>query len=1483
MRHPKRLSRKRASAVGLAVFAFLGGRSVLAQTQNSTWNGSSSNAWNNAANWSPGGVPNNNTNGFTDYNVTIGAPSPTDVTASFTIDSMTVGTAGLVNIIGGNSLTLNGPTLDDESEIVVNSNGAVAGTGLSLNTVTVSGGGTIDLDSDATTTTAAINGTLTLMSANSIVGEGAVNAFLTNYGTLQATQSGHLITLQTDNETNNNLYEATNGGTLSVISITISQGTSGQITAATGSAVNITGATISGGTLNGSGLFQVLSGNSAFANLTINAAVNEVGNQSLTVNGNLTDTGILTVNSNAAFAGTGISFTNGTFSGGGAIFLNDDATTTTATVNGTLILAAGSTIDGEGAINATLTNNGTVNANQSGHEITLQSNSEINNNLYEATNGGTLAVSNITISQGTSGQINSNTGSLLSLSSATITGGAVNISSGGGLQMASSTIAGGTFTVSTAATVNVTSGTNTVGGLTNNGSMNLLGSSTVDVLGNLFNSGTIKVNSNQAFIPTGLSFNGGTISGAGTIILDDDGTTTTATINGTVTQAAGDTISGEGAINAALTNFGILNANQTAHLITLQTSSEINNNLYEASSGGTLAVTNITISQGTSGQINSNTASLVSLSSTTVTGGAVNVFSGGIMQLSGSAISGGTVTVGTAGTVNVTAGTTTLGGFTNNGNVNILGNGVVDILGNLTNSGTITVNSNQAFAPTTISFNGGTVSGGGTIVLDDDGTTTTATINGTVTQAAGDTISGEGTINAALTNFGILNANQTAHLITLQTSSEINNNLYEASNGGTLTSFNITITQGTSGNIMSNASSLVSLTATTVTGGAVNVASGGNVQIVNSSLTGGTVGVSSGGTLTFTGGTDTVSGFSNSGTVNVAGASVAVNVQGNLVNSGIITVNNNAAFAPSGMMFNGGTVSGGGTIVLNDDAAASTATISGTVIQSAGDTISGEGYITANLTNNGVVNANVSGHAINLQNFNETNNNVYEASNGGTLAAVSISISQGTSGQITANTGSLVNLNGVTVIGGSLNGTGLIQLMGNTANFGNVTNNGTINETGGVALTVNGNLSNTGTITVNSNAAFAPTSISFNSGTLSGGGTIVLNSDAVSSTAAINGTLMQAAGNTISGDGYIHAAFTNNGTVNANQPGHAITLDDSNQVNNNLLEATNGGTLAIGHINLSQGTAGQINATGTGSLLSMSGANISAGLVTIGSGSALQFTANASTVTGPIGSNGTISVQVGNSSTPVIVGGITGSGALNFSSSSYLRLGANAAQNTISAIAFNGGGGLDITNNTLAINFGAGNDPGAAVLAALSAGYNSGAWTGTAGTAGAIVSSTAANAVALNSVPLLSVGYGDGNVDTGLGNTTQTAATAGQVLVKLTLAGDAFLDGIVNFNDLDVIGRHLNTSGNDWAEGNFNYDPNGAVNFNDLDIVGQNLNKTLNGSAVELGGTTISLGQVAQTQNSSVVPEPSAILLSVGAAAGLLARRRRRAIGEPRR
>jgi hypothetical protein len=206
--------------------------------------------------------------------------------------------------------------------------------------------------------------------------------------------------------------------------------------------------------------------------------------------------------------------------------------------------------------------------------------------------------------------------------------------------------------------------------------------------------------------------------------------------------------------------------------------------------------------------------------------------------------------------------------------------------------------------------------------------------------------------------------------------------------------------------------------------------------------------------------------------------------------------------------------------------------------------------------------------------------------------------------------------------------------------------------------------------------------------------------------------------------------------------------------------------------------------------------------------------------------------------------------------------------NGVNTLVINAGGQLDLTGTSLAVNYTPGNDPAATIRGYLTTGYNGDTWTGPG-----IVSSTAAG-----NTGLYAVGYADGNVDQG------TAAAANQVLVEFTLAGDANLDGTVNFADLLVVAQNFNhaldTHGNaiDWADGDFNYD--GVVNFADLLLIAQNFNKQLTaGQLDQLPGSFAADWQLAEAEvaasQTNNVPEPAGMGLLALMAATLTARLRR--------
>ncbi len=1093
-----------------------------ATTTTSTWTGATSTLWSNAANWSPNTAdPSNGNAGVSDYNVIIGAPSPTLLDISVTIDTLTLNAGAHLQTNGGTTRTVNGPTLTDNGIITINANVANAGTTLTFGAnTTLSGSGSVILTTNGNPATSqintALNVVLTQASGHTISGNGELNAALINNGTVNAnsTAGTAALLLESNPMTNNSLFEATAGGTLQISGNTVTQGPSGQLLASNGT-VSIINGTISGGTLNSAlgGTIQT-SGTSTLDSLTNNATLNVLGGATTNITGNLVDTGLITVNSNIANAGTVLSFNGGTLSGNGTISLSDNGNLATSQLNGSLTQSANHTISGHGVINAALTNNGVINANATAGsaEIVLQSSAMTNNLTFEATSNGTLAISGITVTQSAPGQL---------------------LAANGTVAVINSTISGGTLNSSGTGTILV-SGTSSFTTLTNAATLTVVGGSVLNLNGTITDNATLSVN-NGANAGTSLTSNGATLTGTGTLLLLDNANGNNARIDGTLTQTSGHTITGHGNINANLTNAGIVNANVSGTQLNILSPVLTNTNILEATGGGLLVINNASAVNNAGGQINANGGNVTITGNAAVTGGSLSTGPSSFIDFANVNLNG--VTIAAGSNVNVDGGTNT--------NLNT---------SNLTNNGTITVNNTAANAGTAITVNSNlTITGTGSIVLDDNANGNNARIdtaaNITLTQDAGHSITGHGNINASFINNGIVNANVANTTLILQTSNMTNNNLFEAT-AGTLNISSIAITQGPSGQIAASPGT-VNLTNTSVSNGILN--GSGLFQIF---------------------GTSTLTTLTTNAAIHVI-AGQTLNINGNFFNNNTITVNDNQGNAATNISFNGGTLSGNTTIVLNDNGNGNNARIDGNVTQASTGVIQGHGNINAVFINNGIVNANVANTALTLQTNNMTNNNIFEAT-AGTLNVGPITVTQGPSAQIVASPGT-VNFTNTTVSNGTLNGAGLFQIFG-TVTLNTLTTNAAINVIAGQTLNINGNFVNNNTITVNDTQGNAATNISFNGGTLSGNSTIVLNDNGNGNNARIDGTLIQASTGIIQGHGNINAVFTNNGIVNANVANTTLTLQTNAMTNNNIFEAT-AGTLNITSIAITQGPSGQIAAS----------------------------------------------------------------------------------------------------------------------------------------------------------------------------------------------------------------------------------------------------------------------------------------------------------------
>lgn len=130
------------------------------------------------------------------------------------------------------------------------------------------------------------------------------------------------------------------------------------------------------------------------------------------------------------------------------------------------------------------------------------------------------------------------------------------------------------------------------------------------------------------------------------------------------------------------------------------------------------------------------------------------------------------------------------------------------------------------------------------------------------------------------------------------------------------------------------------------------------------------------------------------------------------------------------------------------------------------------------------------------------------------------------------------------------------------------------------SLTLTGpNVTNDDLIIVNTEQANATTNLNIDGAvSLGGSGTLRLNQS--SSRAQLNTTegslLTQQAGHTIEGQGRIHAALVNDGTVDANVDGRTLELITNGKINNGTLRASNGASMNIGDIAINQSGGGTI-------------------------------------------------------------------------------------------------------------------------------------------------------------------------------------------------------------------------------------------------------------------------------------------------------------------
>jgi hypothetical protein len=437
------------------------------------------------------------------------------------------------------------------------------------------------------------------------------------------------------------------------------------------------------------------------------------------------------------------------------------------------------------------------------------------------------------------------------------------------------------------------------------------------------------------------------------------------------------------------------------------------------------------------------------------------------------------------------------------------------------------------------------------------------------------------------------------------------------------------------------------------------------------------------------------------------------------------------------------------------------------------------------------------------------------------------------------------------------------------------------------------------------------TPINFNSGTLQVSGTtgLAIGAAVVTGQSAVNadfvvpaagmlqvtGQLNIAAGRRLSvnGAGTIEAGASasdlsaNAGTIDVlrgtllihnafvNQSGASVTAVGTDSIN------FQSGLQNSGAVNLTDASvAGTVSNAAAGKIFVADNATF-ANKVTnnglIAGGGSLAFN-------GGLANNGTITVTCGQTVTPaapapslIVAGGLDGTGTLTvgagaaadtaYVSQQSLRVSDGGivrmrnstgapSVSVVKSLQLDRGGSVDIGNNALVIDYPAGASPLTSVRSAIVAGSL---------TSSALTPSKAIGYAEAGDVLLFSNGA---TSDTFLGSTVDRTS----VLVRYTLAGDANLDGSVDFLDLSRLAQNYNAAGGTrtWSSGDFNND--GIVDFNDLAKLAQNYNTALPTGSIAgaPAGFTADLAQAFAS-----VPEPSVAVFALVMTCGLTLGRRR--------
>lgn len=678
----------------------------------------------------------------------------------------------------------------------------------------------------------------------------------------------------------------------------------------------------------------------------------------------------------------------------------------------------------------------------------------------------------------------------------------------------------------------------------------------------IVNNGLILVNNTNGGFASTLRFNtSNSFTGTGTVRLNGTSTRSLLTPSSlqTITNGPGHTITGIGRLSGNFINDGTILSNDTSQILAIVNGGWTNNSLIEVTNDATLTMTNVAMTQSPTGEILIDNGNL-NLLSTSFTGGTIRSMPGESW--------------------------TATSGVTEFFSVNTIGNGSLNtgvflrLFDTIENDGQITVNNTNGGFQTTIEFrNPFTLTGNGSILLNGSNTRAILLSNDPselVTQTANHTINGFGTIRSPIINNGSIIANVTGQQLILNTNDQINNSLYQITNGSEISITSITLDQS---------------------GGGVIDLNDGLLRLATATILGGSMTSGTGSTLINSGANNFDNVLNNAPLSMNTGTTLAV-TNGLENNSTLIINNTNGGFATTLLFNDSSSLSGSGITTLNGSGSrAQINTADGqTMTIDPAHTVDGFGNINASLINNGLMDSSVSGQTMIFQTNDKTNNSIISAQPGAFIAVNNIAINQDPSASLDLGEG-FMTLTGATINDGAINAsTGLITQNSGTTSLNSVILNAPLVMNTGTVVLVTNDLEVNDTITINgSNGGFATILNSVDSSTLSGTGEILLNSSTVR--AQLNTepgqTLTIASGFDVNGFGSINANLINNGTINSSLPSQSIFLQSNDKVNNSLISIQEDSVINISNVEIDQTGGGQI--FNNGGLLVLTGATIRGG------------------------------------------------------------------------------------------------------------------------------------------------------------------------------------------------------------------------------------------------------------------------------------------------